>query len=202
MSKINQIIEYIKKKNFDEALKICEEIENHNNKEITSNFKGIISFNKGEFSNAESNFIQSHKIKNDFIDPLKNLSALYMGNKNFDKAIFYINKIYNLDKKNLDIILNLAYAYELNNEFNNAIKFYNEYLNINGNDKKILNQIGCIYQNRNEPDKALNYFIKGYKLDENDKLLINNIFLSYIKKKILKIQIFFIKLLKRKMKII
>ena len=197
MSKINQIIEYIKKKNFDLALTICEEIENNNNKEIIFNFKGIISFNKGELSNAENNFIQSHKIKNDFTDPLKNLSALYMKNKNFDKAIFYINKIYNLDKKNLDIILNLAYAYELNNEFNNAIKFYNEYLNINGNDKKILNQIGCIYQNRNEPDKALNYFIKGYKLDENDKLLINNIFLSYIKKKDIKNSNIFYKIAKK-----
>ena len=183
MSKIDQIIENIKKKNFNDALKICEKIENTSNKEIILNFKGIINFNQGLLIQAENNFIESCNIKNDFIDPMKNLYALYMGSKKYNKAIFYINKIYNLDKKKPDIILNLAYAYELNNEFNNAIKYYNEYLGINGNDKKILNQIGCIYQNRNEPEKALNYFLKGYNLDKTDKLLVNNIFLSYIKKR-------------------
>ena len=183
MSKINQIIENIKKKNFNDALKICEKIENSSNKEIILNLKGIINFNQGLLIQAEKNFIESFNIKNDFIDPMKNLYALYMGSKKYNKAIFYINKIYNLDKKKTDIILNLAYAYELNKEFNNALKYYNEYLDINGNDKKILNQIGCIYQNRNEPEKALNYFLKGYNLDKTDKLLVNNIFLSYIKKR-------------------
>ncbi len=183
MNMINEIIEKIKKKKFNEALKICEREENSSNKEIILNFKGIIYFNKGQKDLAEKNFIESHKIRNDFIDPLKNLSALYMNNKNYDKAIFFLKKIYTLNKKDPNVILSLAHAYELNNEFNNSINHYNEYLNINKNDKKIFNQIGCIYQNRNDPDKALSYFLKGYDLDKKDKLLINNIFLSYIKKR-------------------
>ena len=69
MNITNEIIENIKKKNFNEALKICERIENSSNKEIILNFKGIIYFNKGQKDLAEKNFIESHKIKNDFIDP-------------------------------------------------------------------------------------------------------------------------------------
>ena len=55
MNITNEIIENIKKKKFEEALKICERIENSSNKEVILNFKGIIYFNKGQKDLAEKN---------------------------------------------------------------------------------------------------------------------------------------------------
>ena len=53
MSNLNEIIQNIKDKNFDQALKLCRLYENSNNSHIVFNLKGSIHYLQNNFDLAE-----------------------------------------------------------------------------------------------------------------------------------------------------
>ena len=53
MDDLNIITENINKRNFDIALKYCDNLENIKNSFIINNFRGVIFFLKEEFDLAE-----------------------------------------------------------------------------------------------------------------------------------------------------
>ena len=83
MSNLNEIIQNIKDKNFDQALKLCDTYENEKNKHIIFNLRGAIYFSQNDLINAETNFVESFRINNNFIDSIKNLILIYNRKKNF-----------------------------------------------------------------------------------------------------------------------
>ena len=85
MSNLNEIIQNIKDKNFDQALKLCRLYENNNNSHIVFNLKGSIHYLQNNFELAEKYFLNSIKIEKNFIDPLKNLYIIYQKTKNRKK---------------------------------------------------------------------------------------------------------------------
>ena len=84
MSNLNEIIQNIKDKNFDQALKLCRLYENNNNSHIVFNLKGSIHYLQNNFELAEKYFLNSIKIEKNFIDPVKNLYIIYQKTKKFN----------------------------------------------------------------------------------------------------------------------
>jgi tetratricopeptide (TPR) repeat protein len=181
MSDLKEIVGYIIKKNFDEALKLCEIYQNEKNKYIISNFKGVIYLSQNNFENAEINFLDSLKENDKFIDPLNNLIQLYSRKKDYGKLLFYAKKLIEIDSTNPSYNYKLGYALEQNNKIEESIEYYKNCINFNGKDKlKALNNIGSILSKSKKYKIANLYYLDSLKIDQNNTLTINNLLSNYL----------------------
>ena len=184
MDNLKDIVDNIKSKNLDEALKQCEKQYNKGNEYLINNFKGVIYSLLNNQDLAEKFFKISHDLNENFEDPLKNLYILSIKKNKFDDAIRFANKLCNLNSSNDLFVYQLAYAYELSNKNLSAIEYYKKCLELNGSNKlKALNNIGGIYLKNNKPKTALKFFSDANKIKKMDKIITNNLLLSYIKLK-------------------
>jgi len=176
MSDLKEIADYIINKNFDQALKLCENYQNEKNKYIISNFKGVIHLSQNNFENAEINFLNSLKENNKFIDPLNNLIQLYFRKKDYIKLLFYSKKLIEIDSSNPSFNYKLGYALEQNNKVEESIEYYKNCINLNGKDKlKAFNNIGSILSKSKKYKIANQYYLDALKIDQNNSLTINNL---------------------------
>ena len=88
MSDLKEIVEKIKDKDLENALKLCNNYNNKNNQHIISNFKGAIYLIKGDLELSEKNLLKSIEIKPNFEDPIKNLYSLFLKKKFITKFCF------------------------------------------------------------------------------------------------------------------
>ena len=182
MSELKKIVENIKNKNFINALKLCEIYKNEKNKHIIFNLKGVIFLSQNKFEEAEINFLESQKINDAFIDPVKNLFLMYFKKNDSKKILIYAKKLVQMDKLNPVFNYQLGFALEQNFIFDEAIKYYKNCINYNGKDKiKALNNIGVIYSNINKIKMSIPFFLEALKLNENDKFVVNNLLSNYLK---------------------
>ena len=91
MSDLHNIVENIKNKNLEQALKLCDVYENNKNKHVILNFRGVIYLFKEKQNLAEASFIESSKLNEKYEDPIKNLYILYL-KKNFLKNFYFVQK--------------------------------------------------------------------------------------------------------------
>jgi len=181
MSDLKEIADYIINKNFDQALKLCENYQNEKNKYIIFNFKGVIHLSQNNFENAEINFLNSFKENNKFIDPLNNLIQLYLRKKDYIKLLFYAKKLIEIDSSNPSFNYKLGYALEQNNKVEESIEYYKKCINLNGKDKlKALNNIGSILSKLKKYKIANQYYLDALKIDQNNSLTINNLLSNYL----------------------
>ena len=181
MSDLKEIADYIINKNFDQALKLCENYQNEKNKYIILNFKGVIHLSQNNFENAEINFLNSLKENNKFIDPLNNLIQLYLRKKDYIKLLFYAKKLIEIDSSNPSFNYKLGYALEQNNKVEESIEYYKNCINLNGKDKlKALNNIGSILSKSKKYKIANQYYLDALKIDQNNSLTINNLLSNYL----------------------
>ena len=181
MSDLKEIADYIINKNFDQALKLCENYQNEKNKHIIFNFKGVIHLSQNNFENAEINFLNSLKENNKFIDPLNNLIQLYFRKKDYIKLLFYSKKLIEIDSSNPSFNYKLGYALEQNNKIEESIEYYKNCINLNGKDKlKALNNIGSILSKSKKYKIANQYYLDALKIDQNNSLTINNLLSNFL----------------------
>ena len=180
---IKVIIDSVNKGELDKALSLCDISNNHNNKHIIFNIKGVIFFKQNKFDLAKLNFLKSIKIDNQFIDPYKNLYELHIKKHEYSLAIENGKKIAELEKqKNPLSYFKLAYAYDLNRNFNEAICNYKIVEKSNFREKKLLfNNLGSCYSAINKLKIAEKYYLEALEIDRNDKRIINNLLLIYLK---------------------
>jgi Tfp pilus assembly protein PilF len=181
MSDLKEIADYIINKNFDQALKLCENYQNEKNKYIIFNFKGVIHLSQNNFENAEINFLNSFKENNKFIDPLNNLIQLYLRKKDYIKLLFYAKKLIKIDSSNPSFNYKLGYALEQNNKVEESIEYYKNCINLNGKDKlKALNNIGSILSKSKKYKIANQYYLDALKIDQNNSFIINNLLSNFL----------------------
>ena len=181
MSDLKEIADYIINKNFDQALKLCENYQNEKNKYIILNFKGVIHLSQNNFENAEINFLNSLKENNKFIDPLNNLIQLYLRKKDYIKLLSYAKKLIEIDSSNPSFNYKLGYALEQNNKVEESIEYYKNCINLNGKDKlKALNNIGSILSKSKKYKIANQYYLDALRIDQNNSLTINNLLSNYL----------------------
>ena len=180
MQDLDNIVDNIKNKNLENALKLCDLYENNKNKHIILNFRGVIFNLKNNLDLAKKNFIHSIKLNKQYEDPLKNLCIILFKKKLFKDFLFYAKKLVEIDKLNPDYNFQLAFAFESNNDLDESLKYYEICINFeNKNKKKALNNIGNIYLKKKKLKIALRYFLLAAEIEE-DEIIINNIFKCYI----------------------
>ncbi len=181
MNKLELIAENIKNNKLDEALKLCKNYEEVEDRKIINNFLGVIHFTKKDLTKAEKFFLKAIEIDDKFQDPIRNLCVIFTITKKFQKLLNYSDKLYNLDNRNPLNIFQIGSANELNKNYDDAIKYYEKYINTNGSDKKRgFNNIGNIFLRKGKPKTSIKYFSKALELDSNSKILVNNILLCYL----------------------
>ena len=124
MSELKKIVENIKNKNFVNALKLCEIYKNKKNIYLILNLQGIIFLSQNSFKEAEKNFLESQKMNDTFIDPVKNLFLMYLKKNDKKKILIYAEKLVQMDKLNPVFNYQLGLALEQNLNFSEAIKYY------------------------------------------------------------------------------
>ena len=180
MSALKEIVEKIKNRELEKALKLCDNYNDKNSQYIISNFKGVIHLIKGDLELSEKNLLKSIELKPEFEDPIKNLYSLFLKKKNFKKVLFYAKKLVQINNNNNEYYYKLAYAHGLNHNLNETLEYYKKYISLDGKNKKqAFNNIGCLYLQRNNPKTAKDFFLKGIDFGE-DKIIINNLLKSYI----------------------
>ena len=145
MQELNNIVDNIKNKNLEKALKLCDLYENNKNKHIILNFRGVIFHLKNNLDLAKINFINAIKVNEQYEDPIKNLCILLLKKKLFKDFLFYAKKLVDIDKLNPDYNFQLAFAFELNDQLDDSLKYYEICSKFQKNKKKALNNIGSIY---------------------------------------------------------
>ncbi|MDC3000048.1 hypothetical protein OAY25_01860 [Candidatus Pelagibacter sp.] len=184
MDTLKVIVNNIKSKNLDKALKLCEDYNNKENEYLINNFKGVIYSLLNNQKLAEEFFQKSHILNRKFEDPLKNLYIISIKKKNLVNAIKICQKLCVIDDKNDTYYYQLAYAHELNNNNLLALENYEKCINLNGSSQiKALNNVGTLYLRSNKAKSSLKFFLTANKLSKDNKLIINNILLNYIKLK-------------------
>ena len=184
MDDLKVIIDNIKSKNLDTALKLCNDYNNIENEYLINNFKGVIYSYLNNQKLAEEFFQKSHSLNRKFEDPLKNLYVINIKKKNLVSAIEVCQKLCVIDDKNDTYFYQLAYAHELNNNNLLALENYDKCIKLDGPSKiKALNNVGTLYLRNNKAKSSIKFFLTANELSKNNKLIINNILLNYIKLK-------------------
>ena len=181
MSNLNEIVDNIKIKNFDLALKLCEIYQNTKNKHIILNLRGVIYFSQNNLDKAEIDFLNSFKINDVFIDPIKNLILIYNRKKKFHKSLFFAKKLVQIDKSNPQFNFQLGYAFGENHNYKKTIKYYKKCINLDQKYKyMVLNNMGSIYARIQKYKISNKYYLRSLKYNKNDKILVNNILSNFI----------------------
>ena len=181
MTNLKQIIENIKINNFDQALKLCDIYENKEDKHIIYNLKGVIFVSKNDLNKGEINFLNSLKIKSNFIDAIKNLILVYNRKKNFKKFVFFAEKLVEIEKSNPLYNFQLGYGYGEIQNHTKSIKFYRKSIKLNHNYKHmVFNNIGISYSKNKKFKKSNRYYFRALKHNKENKIIINNILSNYL----------------------
>ena len=89
---ISKIINELNKKNFNKALKLCQDYPQNIELHILNNLKGIIYINLKKPDKAIEHFEKSLKIKQDYSEAYSNLANLYFSFRDYKKSIEIIKK--------------------------------------------------------------------------------------------------------------
>ena len=180
---LEKILDCLNKNQLTKALDLCEKNKDKNIEHIILNIKGVVFFKQKKFEFAKFNFNKSKDLKEDFLDPYKNLYQLHLKTKEFEIAIKNIKKIIELEKNQNPIsIFNLGLAYDLSKNYSKAIETYKIIEDNNFKEKKLLfNNLGSCYLANNSLLESTKYYLKAFELDQSDKRIINNLALLYLK---------------------
>ncbi len=99
----------------------------------------------------------TNKIGYDF-DVLNKMYDIYIGYKNYDKAIEVLEALQKLDPFNVNIKSLLASLYIRNNRISDARRIYEEMFVLNPDNKELQSELVKIYFKQNESDKAFENF--------------------------------------------
>lgn len=182
MKNLSTIIESIKNRNYNLALKLCDDYHDKDNNHIIHNLRGSIFLLLNDINKAEEQFLSSLKINPNFIEPIKNLYIIYSKKNDFNKSLIFAKKLFEIDKKNSLFNYLLGSSLEKKNLPLEAINYYENCIKLNGlNKKQALNNIGALYLQLNKPKQSLKYLLDAYKLDKDDKIIINNLLSNFLK---------------------
>ena len=180
---ILKIIDLFKKKQFDDALKLCDEVKDNSVEHIIYNLKGSIYHKKNNAELSKANLLKSIEIKSDYAEAYRNLYLVSLENRNYNDAIKYIKQLVILENNSNPISsYQLALVYEMRGNFVNAIENYNNADKLGFKDKKVLfNNLGNAYLHNKDIIKAEQYFLKSLEIDNLNITVLDNLFNFYIK---------------------
>ncbi len=197
-NEIEKANKYQKKGNFDQAIKIYENIivkypkntraskalKEIKNNSLKSNLDSLIKlFNEKKFQEANKqgeNLLKTYK-DNHLLYNI--LGAINCQLNLFDSAVHYYNKSIEINPNYAPSHSNLGATYKVMKKYDLALNSYDSAIQIDPNFTEAYNNIGLLLKQFNKLDDALKYFIKAFEIDNNNVLPLNNIGLIYKDKK-------------------
>lgn len=109
---------------FVEILKTNSVLDNHKISRIYNNI-GFCYYKLDDFDNALDYYVLALKIDHNYVLCLNNVAAVLMNKEKYKESLPYLNKAYELSKKNIKVLINLFVVnYHMNNK--RKAKFYIE----------------------------------------------------------------------------
>ena len=102
---------------------------------------GIISYNRGDFTHAEEQFLKSLKIEPDNDAVYNNLGVTYLITKRYEKAEQYFLKSIKKNPNQTEAYYNLGLIYENAGKAKDALEMYNKALKVNPSYPQALKKI-------------------------------------------------------------
>ena len=167
---------YIRRKEFDKAVKICESIlrtDSTNNKFVK--LMAISHFNKGKFSEAESYFQKLYNAGDSNRFVLKHLGICKLNTYSYSDSRNYLLSAFALDSNDIEICFCLGKAF-LNSMWpEKGLYYYNRADSLSQADPKVLSAIHMdkesIYNTLGNFEEALKEYHIAYKLDPKPEYL-------------------------------
>ena len=149
--------------------------QNPNHLELNNvNYQFAVNLNL--IDEAISSLLICIKLRPKEIKFFLNLYPLFIKKQNYEKAIYFINKIIKLNKNvNNVVIRDKGYVYYLQNKFNEANKLIEQSLLHDDSDFFTLNIKGLILSKENSFSKAIDYFSKAIKINPEYTDSYNNL---------------------------
>ena len=123
---------------------------------------------QGEDDKAFDYFRKAEKFSFEERDELLyNIGAGYVQNANYRKAIYFLEKAYQENKKNDSVLYDLAFCYDKLGDDDKSIQYYNEYLDLDPFAESAWYNLGIIYTRLEEYDKAIEAYDFALAIDEN-----------------------------------
>jgi tetratricopeptide (TPR) repeat protein len=160
---------YIKYENYDKALYFLSKLDDISlDKSLVD--VAVILCKKNKFKEAEE--ILKESIEKNYNVELcyANLSMIYENDKNYDKALEYALKSYEINSYNIDVSLNLARMYRLNNKFEEAIDIYKKLLKFDKKNSEYYYSLGVLYNDIKDKNNAVKFLETACRLDPNNKI--------------------------------
>ena len=136
--------------------------------------KLLDEFNKKKYTNLEAK-ISKLQIKNPNSIFLFNLlGAIQNELKNYDKAIYYYDKIIKINKNFADAYYNLGIIYKKIYKIDKSIYNYNKCIEINSKKFEAYNNLGNIYRDKDDIEKAVKNYLICLEINSNYLIALQN----------------------------
>lgn len=153
-------LEYIQKKNYEQALKVANTLQENRQKYYPDNpagytLAGIAYDALGKKNQAKENFEKALSIQADDYNANQNLAVYAVREEKFDKAIIHFNKILLKRPENLSTLVLLARTHLLAGDYSNAIAIAERGLTLKPNENKFKLLIGVAKLKSGDPAAAV-----------------------------------------------
>src|SRR3990172_3448983 len=116
---------------------------------------------QGKTLEAKNNYLKAVKLSPDFSMAHNNLGTIYLGQKDYERAIKHFKTSISKNPKNANAHNNLGNAYKATGKFDKAISCYQKALDINPNVPETINNLGLINYEKGNFDQAIKYLNKA-----------------------------------------
>jgi len=107
------------------------------------------------------------------------LATNYYSEKQYDKAILHLQKVYNSDKKNKDVVITLGNVYYDAGQYDKGIEFYEKALTIDPKNSNVRCDLATCYLNIKNTEKAFKLLKKNIEMDYNHAQSHHNLSVVY-----------------------
>jgi len=179
---LNQLIDLVNKKNYQEAdRKISELVGKNYNYPFFLNVVGVVNEKLLRLDLAEQNFQEALKLDSTFYPSVYNLGMLKFRAGLYEQASLYFNKTLQIMPNYYDCSLMLAESFFKLKKFDSAIKIYEQTISIDPKNKEAYLNLANLYSFLNMDTEAQNTLEIAIRDFGEDYQLLNNLGLIYKK---------------------
>ena len=180
--KLNIALDFHKKNDLQEALKIYLELVQFNENDLNLQYLiGNCYIQKNNPELAVNHFKKALKINDKHLPSLNNLGGAYFQLNKFNDAIKIFNLLLKQEQTNVNAKNNIASCYAAMRKYSYALKIYESLIQENSNDHITYNNIGNIYRNLNKNENAIKSYKKSLEINKNYILAFYNLAELYSK---------------------
>ena len=174
--KLNIAINFHKKNNIQEALKIYLELLKTEKENLNLLYLIGTSYIQTKKIELSINYFEKAlKINKNHLQSLNNLGGAYYELNRFEEAVKIFEKLLELNPANKTTKNNLANCYTALRHYKKAFKFYEEILEENPKDYIALNNIGNVYKNLKNYQLAIKSYKNSLAINPKFSLAYNNL---------------------------